>query len=433
MRTFWLHHLNLVWSGLTSEAKLSYLHRLFMPVGYAAFLDPLVLAIGIPSLALILLSYEPHMYGGLAHYSTELVPVVLVGTILGIGWLKDVAAPRLGISPRWLTLGIMLYVLGMSLANARANGFTPLSVGFHFPAITAHQHLVNTAIALIPDDASVSVEDVLDPHVSGRDAVYLFPDTDYGRADYVLLDATTSQGATMKPCDLARLVTGDNSGCYLSMDPGQDSATHQQPFDQYALLPSGRWTIAFAQDGILLLRRRQPGVPLSNILPPAFFSFTRPSTTDQPQYRVTAQFGQYFALEGYAIDRRETTNLRNPDIVVTSWWKVLAPPPSDVELTHYVSDPSGALQTFSRDQQVTDWIPPYQWQTGHVYKVQSSQLSVTTQRSGLIDVDLGWSMREYSSQDISHNLTVRVNSSNPTVSTHGGGKLLRIARIHAVL
>jgi uncharacterized membrane protein len=98
VRTFWLHHPAWVWDNLTSEAKLSYLHRILFPTGYLALLSPITLLTIVPSLALILLSYEPHMYGGLAHYSAELVPVMMVAAILGVEWLSRAVAPRLRIS-----------------------------------------------------------------------------------------------------------------------------------------------------------------------------------------------------------------------------------------------------------------------------------------------------------------------------------------------
>ena len=41
VRSFWLHHMDLVVSDLTSESKLSYLHRILMPVGYSALLGPI--------------------------------------------------------------------------------------------------------------------------------------------------------------------------------------------------------------------------------------------------------------------------------------------------------------------------------------------------------------------------------------------------------
>jgi uncharacterized membrane protein len=434
---FWFHHFNLVWADLTSEAKLSYLHRLLMPVGYTALLSPLTILIALPSLALILLSYEPHMYGGLAHYSTELVPIMVVSGILGVGWLGRFLAKHLPIRAEWVYTASAVYVLVAAFANQHVNGLSPLADSYVVPAVTAHDRIIDQALTLIPPTASVSAQDLLNPHVSDRAHVYLFPDTDYGRVDYILVDATQSVGSTMRICDLAGLVTGRGASCALVAGPGAPAPLGSRGINVNGLLPSQRWNVAFADDGVLLLKRRLPGQALHNTLPPAFFSFVEQPEHTVPPHRLVARLGPYLELEGYSVERREVTNLRNPDVVLLTWWHVLKTPPANARLMHYLSDPTGALQVFSDDQQATDWLPLSTWKPGHTYEVRSAQLTVTTNQSGPIDIDIGLSTNPMQYQIISNNVPVHVIVGAPGAAAvgraNGQNRILRVASVHAQL
>lgn len=433
VRHFWLHNPNQVIDNLTDEAKRSYLHRLLYPTGYLALFSPLTLLVGVPSLLLIMLSYEPHMYGGLAHYSAELVPVTIVAAILGTEWLSKTVAPRLRIPSSWAVAACCVYVVFAAAINHRDNGFSPLAAGFIYPTITAHDTLINQAIGMIPPNAAVSAQDSLNPHLSDREQVYLYPDTDYGKVQYILLDATQGTGSTMRPCDLVVQVTGMLSACNVAAGPATPQPKQTSRIDGYALLPSHRWNVIFAKDGILLLQRRIRGTPLHNTLPSAFFTFAMPEPGTSPPHTLVARFGNYLELEGYQVDRRERANLRNPDIVLTTWWRVLATPPANTKLIHYLSDPSGALQFFYDDQQTTDWFQPDHWRPGQTYKVQSSQLTVTTNQSGRIDIDIGLTTNDRQYQIIDHNLQVTMLSGPPGAAAVGNGKVLRVASIFAHL
>lgn len=433
VRRFWLHHPGDVWSDLTGEAKLSYLHRLLYPSGYLALLSPLTLLTGIPSLLLVLLSYEPHMYGGLAHYSAELVPVTIVASIFGTEWLSTRVAPLLRIRASWAIAACSIYLIVAAGINHRANGLSPLSTGFNSPAVTPHDRLLDRALALIPANASVSAQDRLNPHLSDREQIYLFPDLDLGRVQYIALDATQTTASTLAPCDLGRLITGDQRTCNVRAGPVSRGPAGGPLFRSDALLPSKHWNIVFAQDGILLLKHRQRGELLHNTLPPAFYSFARPLASDTPPNRLVARFGSYLELEGYRLDRQEYANLRNADVVLTTWWKVLRTPPASSKLIHYLSDQRGALQIFNDDQQTTDWFQPGSWEPGEAFKVQSSQLTVTTNHSGTVDVDIGITTNDVQYQDIDYNEPVTLLSGHPPTAVVGNHRILRVTHIDAHL
>jgi hypothetical protein len=125
--------------------------------------------------------------------------------------------------------------------------------------------------------------------------------------------------------------------------------------------------------------------------------------------------------------------LRIPNVVLTSWWRARGPLPARTQLVHYLVGPTGTRQYFSDDQPATDWFPPGRWQPGRIPEVESSPLQVTTRRSGWIDVDLGVIGGDWSDRDTACDLPVRVLRAIGVVRAVGGGRVLKVARIHASL
>jgi hypothetical protein len=230
----------------------------------------------------------------------------------------------------------------------------------------------------------------------------------------------------MRPCDLAVLVTGDPESCDLASGPTTQASLKISP---YALLTDGKWNSIFAQDGILILKHRSPGQPLNNVLPPAFYSFVNSSPGQVPAGGPLAQVGPYLQLEGFAIDRRERANLRNPDVLVTTWWKVLKPLPATARLMHYLTDSTGALQVFSDDQPATSWLPMSRWQPGAIYKVTSDQLTIANQTSGHADVDIGFTINHGDYLEIGDNEPVQVLGQHGSVLAVANGRLLKLTSL----
>ncbi len=436
---FMLHNPGKVFDNLTDEAKLSYLHRLFYPAGYLSLFSPITLLVALPSLALIVLSYEPHMYGGLAHYSAELVPLMIVSSILGAEWLCGMVSRYARLPMTWAVAVCSIYVLVAALANQRVNGFTPLSESYYYPAITAHDRLIDQALAMIPANASVSAEDDLNAHLSDREQIYLYPDTDSDRVQYIILDATQPTGSLLRPCDITVKVQGNSVACDIVTGPASVNGMHKL-VNPDALLLNGKWTIVFAQDGILLLEHYQKGMILNTTLPPAFWTFMEPARSTVPPGGPIARFGDYLELEGYQVSREETTNLRNPDVVLTTWWKVLKPMPKRTRMVYYLTDNTGALQIYKDDQQATDWRTVDQWQPGKIYKVISYQLTITSAHSGDIGVDVGLTTDDthfldsaYTEPDQSYNQPITDLHSVGGSHVVAGGKILQATQIHAQL
>jgi uncharacterized membrane protein len=433
---FWLHQPKMVLDNVTDEAKRSFLHRLLYPAGYLALFSPLTLLAAVPGLALILLSYEPHMYGGLAHYSAELVPVVIVSSILGAEWLCAGVSRLTRLPGALVVTAICLYVLVASVANQRVNGFTPMAEDYYYPPITAHDRLLDTALAMIPPGAAVSAQDNLNAHLSDREQIFLYPDRDFDKVQYVIVDATEPVASVLRPCDLTVQIQGNAEACEIAYGTPRNPA-HGKAINYNALLLNGKWTIKFAQDGILLLQRYHKGMQLNTTLPPAFWTFMEPPASDVPPGGPIARFGNYLELEGYRVDRAERSNLRNPDVVLTTWWRVLKPMPLPTRLVHYLTDNTGALQVFWDDDQATDWRMLDQWKPGRIYKVQSFQLTVTTNHSGSLGVDLGLTTTnqgfDKNHPDVSHNQPVTLLRGGGQSQVVGNGKVLQATWIQARL
>jgi hypothetical protein len=161
-----------------------------------------------------------------------------------------------------------------------------------------------------------------------------------------------------------------------------------------------------------------------------------PPASDVPPGGPIARFGNSLELEGFQISRTEIVNLRNPDVLVTTWWRVLAPLTSRARLMHYLSDNTGALQVFWDDQQATDWATLGQWQVGRLYKVVSHQLSVTTNHSGNIDVDIGVTENDEKYQIVDYNEPITIAHARAgivAVGGKGGNRVLKLAEIRATL
>jgi hypothetical protein len=346
---FWLHHPDKLWRTVVMWPKASMLHRYFISTGYLCLFSLPALAIGAPSLAIILLSTDQHMYGGLGQYSAELVPIGIAAGIYGFAWLVAYGTRR-GFNQHNLTVALVVLLAASALANQRVNGFTPLAAGYSAPAISSHTLLGQRLLNLIPPGAPVSSMDQLNPHLGDRAKSYLFPDV--GDAEYVALDVSTN------------------------VNP-------ERPVDQYdaaiSLLQSRHWQILAAQDGYLILHR--VAVPLAAVprIPSSFYSFALQPDDGRP---AIADFGPDLQLVGVDIERREQVNLRIPDIIVISSWRVLRPLPPSTQLRELYFFTGGKLQGSLGDRLTTDWLPMSTWRPGQIIVVRSQQIS-------LVDTNLG--------------------------------------------
>ena len=365
----WLQHPDQVLSILIMPQKLGFLHRMFMPVGYLALLAPLTLAISLPSYAVVLFSNDVHMYSGLGHYPAEFIPILIAAAIIGTAWLARRVGPRLRIPPAALTTVACLWLLFASLANQRANGFTPLAASFAWPQSDHHTAVGQRILSEIPPDAAVSAGDWLNGHLSDRPNIYLFPDMN--DAQYVAVDASRD---------------------YFPYAPVDEMNWIRQH-----MLADGSWGIVDADDGYILMERRTPNAAhpgmgynphLPTALPPSFYTFVTPPTPPHIAHPMQVDFGPALKLVGYDVQRREQVNLRQPDVVLTTYWRLTQPITAPITPVAYLTNGAGALDVRANDHPATDWLPMTQWPLNKTIVLTTIQMPIYTNENGNIDIDL---------------------------------------------
>jgi uncharacterized membrane protein len=238
--------------------------KLLAPLGFLPLLAPWVAVLALPAFALNFLSADPSMYSAKYQYNTDIAAILVVAAIDALAWIIPLALVWINLArrqmaradaPRWLAILQRPWVIGVALAiilvPALVVGLGPQAERLNqkfaasqgWPAVTAHDQLGETLAADIPQDASVSAQSTLTPHVSERAAIYQFPSGDTS-ADYVFVD-----------------VKGGDSYPFPSRTSYLNAIK--------ALVQSGNFQVVTANDGYLLLRRA-PGAGVPQ-LPPGFF------------------------------------------------------------------------------------------------------------------------------------------------------------------
>src|SRR6266699_2631288 len=212
-KTILLHPIYILKHYVLEHNHFFYIRVLLTPAGYLPLLAPWVLVLALPTIALNLLSSYPNMYSGLYQYNAEIVPVLVFSTIEAIVliiWVAQWCIARIhqrsqqalpaeneAVRTRrvdyWIHGSLLAVLLVFVMVNAvradYARSPMPFAQGFHWPVRTAHTHLAQHFIDMIPPDASVSAQSALVPHISHRTDIYLFPYAD-NQADYIFLDVT---------------------------------------------------------------------------------------------------------------------------------------------------------------------------------------------------------------------------------------------------
>ena len=323
---------DLVWTQLQRAGALRYLRELLLPVGFTALLAPEILLLALPSLAINLLADFPPMHQVYELiYVAPVVPFVLLASVMGVARLAQritLRQPRWAIGLQW-TLTVVLLLA--ALVAQRQVGYLPGGGNYQPFTVTEHHRQAAAIIAQIPAAAKVSAQDRLDPHVAGRQTIYIFPRVD--DADTVFVDVT-GPAWPQHPNDL-----------YTSVQEllGQD------------------FGVAAASDGYLLLRK---GVTNTQ-LPPAFYSaFHRPTAQSRP----LVTFGDQLQLVDYGV----TTDAHG-EVVVQLYWQALHPLTTNYRFYLAYQDRDGNVYHDSQFYQPVAvlWYPTSMWQPGETVFVQS--------------------------------------------------------------
>ncbi|MEZ4709045.1 MAG: DUF2079 domain-containing protein [Caldilineaceae bacterium] len=296
---------DVIWNQLVAAHALAYIARMLLGVGFLALLAPEVLLLALPSLAINLLADFPPMHQvDTLIYAAPVVPFVMVAGVMGVRRIGDWLAPQYGVNTNGrntdadsanpfvvppirvykkflLALPVAVLVFVCAIVDQQLHGYLPWSGNYLSLQITQHHRNAAQIIAQIPPAVKVSAQDRLDPHVSGRETIYLFPRVE--DADTIFLDVT-GPAWPQHPSDLRRNVD--------------------------ELMAQG-FGVAAALDGYLLLRKGEP----NRTLPAAFYDAWRVDNF-QPQNPMQADFGDELRL----LDVRVTRD-RYGELVVQTFWQ----------------------------------------------------------------------------------------------------------------
>jgi uncharacterized membrane protein len=209
---------------------IRYLFDLLVPLAGICLLAPLALIPAAPLLAINLLSSAFGQTSIHFHYTAGEIPILIAATVFGAAWLARRGA-RVALT---ITTIILIEVLISNYALG------PLPMWRHLPGgeklgadrsdVTAHDHVADEALALIPGNAVVSATNNFGAHLSARQRFLSFPALD---------DATWVAYDGKHPSFADRLVTGEQARNQLLL-----------------LKHSPEWKRVFARDRIYVFRRK---------------------------------------------------------------------------------------------------------------------------------------------------------------------------------
>ncbi|HEX7095786.1 MAG TPA: DUF2079 domain-containing protein [Acidimicrobiales bacterium] len=158
-----------------------YYVRLLVPMCVLALRKPLLLLVGLPMLAINVLSSLSYTHDARFHYSAILVVAIVLATIEGCGALVNRFAGTTQVAVRWGAVGA---VLACALVTNVLWSPSPLNDDVHnagtwarpwmrdAPSTTAAR---DEMLDLVPSDAGVSATYALVPHLTHREIAYEFP------------------------------------------------------------------------------------------------------------------------------------------------------------------------------------------------------------------------------------------------------------------
>jgi uncharacterized membrane protein len=325
-----------IWlKNFQDELKISYLVRLCLPVGFLSLLAPQVLIFAVPLIAINFLSTHYTMYAlDMFWGSVAIVPFLVISAGWGAAFLVRTLQRLSKVKVQFLVVVFMLYTLTFTLLYHSRFGYSPLNNDFSWPKISEHNRLGLQLARSIPTDAVVVAQDHLNPHVSQRRTVYIFP-FHLDEADYIYIDVSAPPG-------------------YIVSDEEYQTAVNQ-------VLNSSDFGIVHSQDGYVLLQRGAKDTPLSQ----DFHSFARAQNVrDALPLRV--QFGRNVQLCAFQIIAHKAMTIE-----VHSYWQATQNSEEDIHLFIGLFDEHGApLQDILRELKASAWYPPSLWIPGELVHEQ---------------------------------------------------------------
>lgn len=374
-----------------------YSEALFAPVAFLALLAPEVLLIAAPSIALNLLSAYPATRSVYElHYAAPIVPFIVMAAVMGLAHTRRHMERSIPQHPSfrrraavWLALCTTV-MLSCALWDQRQHGYLPGSANYLLFPVTPRHELADSLAAQIAPDAAVSAQDPLNPRVSGRKTLYIFPRIE--DADTVFVDA---------------------AGRPWPQHPNDVFA------DVRTLLASG-FGVDAADNGYLILRRGAPEKEFPSQFYSVWTSAAPPWPGMGPTTPLAADFADQLRLTGYrvGVDARG-------EMVVELDWQALQPLAGDLYFYIAYLDENGAALHDSRYYQPTAalWYPTSRWEPHTTVRVRSLPWTLEEDRFtlavGLFRSPDGWDAGD----------RLPVTAVQPALPLLEGGALLRLGSV----
>ena len=426
------------------------------PIFYLPLLAPWVMILALPAILLNLVSSNPQMYSGLFHYSAEIVPVIIFAVIEAlvlIVWVAGVctvilarlverSAQSIGnLSLRVQKWGhaasvglLVLLSLGMLASAMRSDyyfhGQLPFSQGFSWPQSSAHLALAQHFIDQVPQDASVSAQTKIVPHMSHREFIYMFPYQDT-KVDYVLLDVTSD------------------------IYPYGSSAEYASEVKRVLL--SGYYGVVASQDGYLLLKRGLPALRVSASSPvrpaeegdPALVAFNWPESFCSNLYVAPSQITHplnvsfstkddgKLSLVGYDYSGSGPLSKETGYVNVTTYWRVEKPITTPLQLIIFMQRDNDKDYLVSNDVPELLWCQTNTWKPGQIIRVASRDFNLQASNipDGLAHLSIALLPLVQSSStimDVQARLPLQIVNAPQTVTTRRGTDALQLMQLTIV-
>lgn len=163
----------LVTDRLTAPSAREYVWQLTAPYGMVPLLAPGILLLGVPQLLVNVLSVNGFTREITYHYAALPLTALTLALVEGTAWL-DRRLPR-----RWMRRGVLACIVASAVAGTVAWGPSPVGVRYGdgwWPAAGDERRAAKeSAVALVPGDASVSATYQFVPHLTHRTEIYEFP------------------------------------------------------------------------------------------------------------------------------------------------------------------------------------------------------------------------------------------------------------------
>lgn len=147
-----------------SPIKINTLDNIYRQFAFLSLLSPLSWLTTFPALYLRFTSTLPHFWGTAFHYNANLQPFLAVSAILGLARFHIPKAVIFILLPFFLIFGVLSPFSGfwmMSMVNI---------------ADVKRFDSFNQVLQTIPQDAAVSAQSPIVPHVANRNKIYMFPE-----------------------------------------------------------------------------------------------------------------------------------------------------------------------------------------------------------------------------------------------------------------